>query len=493
MKNNVQAIILAAGKSSRFNTNTTKLSAEICGQPMILFITKLLENLGINTTVVVGHEKEIVKNIITHTHKDTINFINQEEQLGTGHALACTEKLWSKNNVLVINGDMPLVTEQIITDLYAQHTKKNACVSFVTTCNPDPTSKAYGRVVRTENNIAIVEAKDFIGNPQEHCCVNAGIYLIAKDFLQNYITELKNNNASNEFYITDLIAIASNNGKIVTTTSAPFDTIRGINTLQELWAAEQIKRSELINHWMDNGVRFSLAQNVHIDLNVTIGQGTSIDCGVHLRGTTTIGKNCHIYEFSSLENATLEDNVTIYSHTVINNAHIQSGAEVGPFAHVHKNSILGKSTTIGNFVEVKNCTLGTHTKAKHLTYLGDATIGSCVNIGAGTITCNYNGVTKERTTIKNNAFIGSNNALVAPVTIGENAFTAAGSTITTNVPDNALAIARAQQTNKHNYAHTLLKNTNSTANKSPNSAASTNGFSFVGARLINHDIPADEQ
>jgi bifunctional UDP-N-acetylglucosamine pyrophosphorylase/glucosamine-1-phosphate N-acetyltransferase len=493
MKNNVQAIILGAGKSSRFNSNKTKLAEPICGQPMILFTTKLLAHLAIETTVVVGHEKEVVENIISNEHGDAITFIAQEQQLGTGHALACTEKHWTKDNILIINGDMPLVTEHIITNLYTQHTEKNATISFVTTCNPEPTGKAYGRVVTTENNIAIVEAKDFTGNPQEHCCINAGIYLIKKDFLQNYITELKSNNASNEFYITDLIAIASNNGKNVTTISAPFDTIRGINTLQELWAAEQIKRSELINHWMDNGVRFSLAQNVHIDLNVTIGQGTFIECGVHLRGITAIGKNCHIYEFSSLENATLEDNVTVYSHSVINNSHIQSDTKVGPFAHVHKNSILGKSTTIGNFVEVKNCTLGAHTKAKHLTYLGDATIGSCVNIGAGTITCNYNGVTKERTTIKNNAFIGSNNSLVAPVTVGENAFTAAGSTITTDVPDNALAIARAQQTNKPNYAHTLLKNTNQSISTPPISTTAHSGFSFVGARLVNHDIPADEQ
>ena len=487
MSKNIQAIILAAGKSTRFNTGRTKLAETLCGQAMILFPTKLLQSLHIPTIVVVGHQQEIIKNIILAEHGETVEFVVQEEQKGTGHALQQTKDWWKHDHILVLNGDVPLVTAETITSLYDEHIKNNSAISFVTSCNPDPTGKAYGKVVKTENLIEIVEAKDFTGNPHDHCCVNAGIYLINKDFLQNYIATLNTNNASKEFYITDLIKIASQNNCGVSTTIAPFDTIRGINTVQELWAAEQIKRSELVRYWMDNGVRFSLAHQVHLDLNITIGAGSQIGGGVHLLGNTNIGNNCTIAEFSSLENTTIEDNVTIHPHCLIKNALIQSGAEVGPFAHLRSNVTIGKNSAIGNFVEIKNSTIGADTKAKHLTYIGDATVGSHVNIGAGTITCNYNGLNKHKTIIKDNVFIGSNNALVAPVTIGNNAFTAAGSTITIDVPDNALAIARAHQTNKYDYAKKLKSQS-----LKEKDIMQSDEFSFLGARVIHSDTPADD-
>ena len=279
--------------------------------------------------------------------------------------------------------------------------------------------------------------------------------LLTKVFYNNYIATLNDNNASKEFYITDLVKIASHNNLTVATIKAPFDTIRGINTFQELYMAEQIKRTELINYWMDNGVRFSFPQHVHLDLNVIIGQGSSIGAGVYLRKNSSLGKNCTIKEFSCLENVIVEDNVTIHQHCVIKNSYIKAEAEVGPFAHLRSNVTIGQNSVIGNFVEIKNSTIDMHTKAKHLSYIGDATIGSHVNIGAGTITCNYDGINKHKTVIKDHAFIGSNNAIIAPVTIGHNAFTAAGSTITADVPDNALAIARTQQTNKYDYAQKL--------------------------------------
>ena len=491
MNKNLQAIILAAGASTRFNTEKTKLAEPICGQAMILFPTKLLKSFKLLTTVVVGYQKETIQKIIQQHHGDSIQFVVQEKQEGTGHALACTKNLWEKEHILVINGDAPLTTQETIKTLYETHINENAAISFVTACNPDPTSKAYGRVVKKNGGIEIIEAKDFNDDPAEHCCINAGIYLIKKDFLTDYIATLNDKNASKEFYITDLVKIASHNNKHVATVTAPFDTIRGINTLQELWAAEQIKRSDLIKYWMDNGVRFSLAQNVHIDLNVTIGKGSYIGCGIHLLGDTIIGKNCRIQEFSSLENAILGDNVNIHPHCIIKDALIESGSDVGPFAHLRNNVHLGPDTSIGNFVEIKNSTIDKQTKAKHLTYIGDATIGSNVNIGAGTITCNYDGINKHKTIIKDNAFIGSNNTLVAPVVIGENAFTAAGSTITADVPDNALAIARAHQTNKHEYAHKLRPQldgkTKNTLKNNPEKE-----FSFVGARIINNDNPSDE-
>ena len=487
MIKNIQAIILAAGKSTRFNTEKTKLAANICGQPMILFPTKLLQSLNIPTTVVVGYQQDIIRDIITAQHGNTIDFIVQENQQGTGHALSITKEVWQHKHILVMNGDAPLITQELISALYQKHVDTNSAISFITACVPDLTNHPYGRVATTAQGLEIIEAKDLGNESDEYCCINAGIYLIKKEFLSNYIATLTNKNASKEFYITDLVKIASNQKLKVSTTEGDFKTIFGINTLSELWAVEQIKRTELVKYWMDCGVRFSFADYVHVDISVTIGQGSYIGSGVHLRGNTIIGKNCTIAEFSCLDNVILEDNVIIHSHSVLKDSIIQSGAEVGPFAHVRSSTSIGHNSIIGNFVEVKNSTINADTKAKHLTYIGDATIGSRVNIGAGTITCNYDGTTKHKTIIKNNAFIGSNNTLVAPITIGNNTFTAAGSTITADVPDNAFAIARSHQTNKYDYAKKLKgQQSHQTKNEI------TDHFSFIGARVIHPDTPADD-
>lgn len=489
MNNNLQAIILAAGKSTRFNTETTKLAQPICGQAMILFLTKLLEQLQIATTIVVGYQQEIIRDIVSNTHGNTIEFVVQEKQEGTGHALACTASSWKNDHILVLNGDVPLITTELISTLYQEHVKNNAAISFIISLPTDDTAHAYGRIVRTETKIAIVEAKDFIGNKQDHPYVNAGIYLINKRFLENHIATLNDNNASKEFYITDLIKIASDNNLVVTTIESPFDTIRGINTFQELATIEQIKQAELVHHWMANGVRFAMPQYTYIDLNVIIGSGSFIGMGVHLTGNTIIGNNCTVKEFSSLENVIMDNESMVHSHCIISNSYIQSQAQVGPFAHVRANSTVGSYSAIGNFVEVKNSIIGINSKAKHLTYLGDAIIGSSVNVGAGTITCNYDGVNKHKTIIEDNAFIGSNNTLVAPITIGNNAFTAAGSTLTADVPENALAIARSYQTNKNDYVEKLKK-----AIAAPRKTkAELDDFSFIGARLIHPDNHTDEQ
>lgn len=486
MIKNIQAIILAAGKSTRFNTEKTKLAAPICGQPMILFPTKLLQTLHIPTTVVVGYQQEIIKNIITAQHGDTINFVVQDEQRGTGHALATTKHLWQEENILVMNGDAPLINQEMIIKLYNEHKKNQCAISFITAHN-ESLDNPYGRVVRTKDSIEIVEAKDITNDNQLSHVINAGIYIINKNFLHKYISALTTHNASKEFYITDLVKIASNNNLKIGTTQEDFEKVIGVNIMTELWAAEEMLRALLIAQWMNNGVHFNIIQSVHLDINVTIGQGSYIGSNVHLRGNTIIGKNCTIAEFSSLDNVVLEDNVTIHSHSVLKDSLIQSGAEIGPFAHIRSNTTVGNNSIVGNFVEVKNSTIGTETKAKHLTYIGDATIGSHVNIGAGTITCNYDGRTKHKTIINDNAFIGSNNTLVAPVTIGENAFTAAGSTITDNVPDNAFAIARNYQTNKYDYAKKLKGRTSHQKNDEP-----SHNFSFVGARIIHPDTPADD-
>ena len=455
LSSKVQAIILAAGKSTRFNTGRTKLLEKICGQEIILYTTRLLEQLSVPMSVVIGYQKDVIQEVINIRHRNTISFVVQEEQKGTGHALICSSGAWEREHILVINGDVPLVTTEIIETLYEKHTSAHADVSFVIAHNADPAIGGYGRVVRDGDSIQIVEARDFEGDANEHCCINAGIYLVKRSFLEECVSNFTLNEKTKEFYITDLIKIASDQKRIVKTASASFDRIRGINTLQELWAAEQIKRAELIKYWMEKGVHFSIPQNIHIDLNVNIGPGTYIGCGVHLLAGSAIGKNCKVHEFSAIENSTIGDNCQIYAHSIIKDSTIGSNCQIGPFTHIKEHSHVGENAILGNFVEVKKSIIGNGTRAKHLAYLGDAHIGANVNIGAGTITCNYNGMSKHHTVIHDNAFIGSNNTLIAPVIIEKDAYTAAGSVISENVPAQALAIARARQVNKEGYAHQL--------------------------------------
>ena len=453
----VQAVILAAGKSSRFKTGKTKLVEKICGQEMILYPTSLLVGLKLPVTLVVGFQKEIIEKTVNKQFSNDVTFIHQTEQLGTGHAIACSQSTWTRDHILIMNGDMPLVTEHIIEKLYEKHVSKDAAISFVTAHNCDQSAAGYGRVIKANDSIEIIEAKEFQGDLAQHCFINAGIYLVKRTFLEENISQLERSKVAHEWYITDLVKRASDLGLGVETVSSSFDTIRGINTFKELWAAEQIKKSEIIQYWMDHGVRFSIAHNVQIDLNVSIGAGTSIDSGVHLLQGTKIGKNCTIGAFSILKNCTIDDNATIYSHCIIQNATLESFAAVGPFAHIHEKSIIQEKAVIGNFVEVKKTTVGRESKAKHLSYLGDTKIGKRVNVGAGTITCNYDGTDKFKTIIEDDVFIGSNNTLIAPLSVKKHSFLAAGSTITKDVPEYALAIARERQTNKEGYARNLRK------------------------------------
>lgn len=454
-KNSLQAVVLAAGRSSRFKTETSKLATKICGQEMILYCTKLLESLGVPTTLVVGYQREQIEEVVQREHGDKVNFVLQPEQKGTGHAVQCSRDVWHSENILILNGDGPLITPEIIKNLIAKHTESNAAISLVTAHNPDPSVIGYGRIINQDGATKIVEHKHFTGDPQEHCCLNAGIYLVRTDFLQQAIDSIPENEVTHEWYLTDLIHMASEQGKTITTVDAPFDRIRGVNTLKELWTIEQVLRYDIISEHMASGVRFSAPQTMHIDLDVQIGAGTVIGCSAHLLNGTRIGKNCRIESGSTIKDAHIGDNVTILQNSMIYNSDVQDGAQVGPCAHIRNESLIKKMAVIGNFVEVTKSTIGAGTKAKHLAYLGNAVIGENVNIGAGTITCNYDGTHKHATTIEDNAFIGSNNTLVAPVTIGKGAYTAAGSVITKDVPAGALGIARERQTNKDGYAQQL--------------------------------------
>lgn len=453
----VQAVVLAAGKSTRFAMGSSKLLFPLCGKPMVLHPLQVLQELTIPTVVVTGYQKELLTECITQQHYNSpVIFIEQKEQRGTGHAVQCTKSMLQEHDILIVNGDMPLITAELLKQLIDAHRAYNATISFVVApCDEFP--NGYGKVIRDiENKVRIVEARDFHGSACDGRLINAGIYIIKRAFLLEQIEKLALHENSQEWYITDMVDAASSQDYHVQTLEADFDLIRGVNTVHELTIAEKILRARIIHEHMRKGVYFENPDTVIIEHGVSIGSGTKIGSGVHLAGTTTIGRLCTIGSYSSIKNSMLEDSITILPHCVIDNSEIHDHASIGPFAHLRNVHSIHEKVTIGNFVEVSSSTIGKGSKAKHLSYLGNADIGEQVNIGAGTITCNYDGKRKHITCIKDRAKIGSINALVAPVTIGPDAMTAAGSVITDNVPPHALAIARARQVNKEHYAQRLI-------------------------------------
>ncbi len=450
---NTRAVMLAAGKSTRFKTKKSKLLFNICGQPMILYPMRALEALQIPISLVLGYQADEVKQEIERAGVKDVACVIQEQQLGTGHAVACTQSTWDREEILILYGDMPLVTKELIQQLLADHRARNSTISFLTSYVIDPFG--YGRVLEHDGKFQIIEEKDCVDEQRNINRINAGVYVMKRAFLEQYIPQLGKSSVTGEIYLPELIKIACDAGLLVHAISAPYDNVRGVNTLQELWGVEQIKRSEFIRHWMSRGVRFELAQSIHIDIDVEIGAGSFIGTGVHLLGNTKIGEECFVGAFTIIEDTTVGDSTTIHSHSVLQHSTIGSNVHVGPFARVRDHVVIQDEVEIGNFVEVKNSHLGQSTKAKHLSYIGDAQVGTNVNIGAGTITCNYDGVKKSATVIEDGAFVGSNNTLIAPVTIGKEAYTAAGSTITHDVPAQALGIARSRQTNKEGYAHKI--------------------------------------
>lgn len=453
MINNVEAIVLAAGKSRRFNTGKTKILSTICGQPMILYPIKVLKSLNIPTTIILNKEGENVRKKIEAWGFNDLNFVTQSEPLGTANAVTCTKEIWNKENILILNGDVPLITPKLIESLCKKHAEENSTLSFFTSFVLD--ARGYGRIIDLDGKISILEDQECTDTAQITNCINAGIYLVKQNFLETEINNIQKNKTTGEYHFPDIIQKASEQNASIKTISVPYDNVRGVNTLKDLWIVEQIKRAELIDYWMNQGVRFELAQNIHLDLDVKIGRGTFIGTGVHLNKKTIIGENCSINAFSILENTTIGNNTIVHSHSVIQDSKIGNNIHLGPLARLRGNVILNDNSVIGNFVELKNTVIGEGTKAKHLTYLGDATVGSKVNIGAGTITCNHDGVNKHKTIIQDNAYIGSNNTLIAPITVSKDAYTAAGSIINNHVAQGDLAIARAKQINKEGYAYKL--------------------------------------
>ena len=381
---NMQAVILAAGKSSRFNTENTKLSFLLCGQEMIAYPAKLLAAMHVPQTYVVGFQKETIQKILHLYQIPNVSFVEQEKQLGTGHALSCSQGSWHAEDILVLNGDVPLLTHEIIEELMTMHAKEQAIISFVTTHSSDLSAQGLGRVIKKENSSTIcsyeiIEARNSQGEDFTQLPLNAGIYIFKRTFLEEALAQIKPNEKTKEIYITDLVKYASDKHLKIATTVALFDYVRGVNTLKELWAAEHIKRSEILSHWMDHGVRFAAALNVCVDLDVEIGAGTFIGTGAVLTQGTRIGKNCIINAFSYLSQTIVHDNVDIKPHSAICNSIIHKGAQVGPFAHLNDSEVK-ENAIIGNFVELKNTNMGPDSTVKHLAYVGDTIIGDRVNM-----------------------------------------------------------------------------------------------------------------
>lgn len=450
----IMAVVLAAGRSTRFKTKKSKLLFCLCGRPMILYPVKTLEELGVPMTLVLGYQADQIQAKIEEEGVNNVSFVIQKEQLGTAHAVACTSENWrAYDDILIMNGDMPLITKELINEALEKHERSRATLTFMSTLVLDPTS--YGRVIEWDGKYSVVEDKECTFEQLQINKINAGIYVVKRKWLEDNIHKIAKS-PSGEYYLPDLIRMASEQNVVIKEIQVPYDDVRGVNTLQELWNAEQIKRSEFIKYWMSQGVRFELAQSIHIEINIKIGAGSFIGTGVHLLGNTVIGEECFVGAFTIIENTTVGDGTTIHSHSVIQDSKIGSNVHVGPFARLRSSVELGSNVEIGNFVEVKNTKIGQNSKAKHLSYIGDASVGKDVNIGAGTITCNFDGANKYKTDIEDEAFVGSNNTLIAPLKIGKGAYTAGGSTITQDVPAGGLGIGRSRQENKLDYAQKLL-------------------------------------
>jgi bifunctional UDP-N-acetylglucosamine pyrophosphorylase/glucosamine-1-phosphate N-acetyltransferase len=446
------AVVLAAGKSTRFKSEKPKLLHQLCGKPLVCHLLDRLGALDVGRIIVVlGHGSESVREALSDY---PVDYALQEEQLGTGHATMCAAPALKdlEGSVLVLYGDTPLISQDTLRRLYETREKEEADEVILTVETPEP--QGYGRIVRDGDGVParIVEEKDT--SPEEKLIreINAGFVCFQIRTLLQHLPLLSNRNAAGEYYLTDILALLRERGKKVVTVPAlsVLETV-GINSREELSRVESLLRAEIASKWMREGVTILNPATVYIDPDVTIGPDTVIYPGVLIEGKSQIGRSCTIHSGCHLLDAVLEDNVVVDHCSVIRRSGVGRGTTVGPFAHLREHASVGENARIGNFVEVKKSTIGDGSKAAHLAYLGDATLGKDVNIGAGTITCNYDGVNKNKTVIEDGVFVGSDSQLVAPVTIHQGAYVAAGSTITEDVPADSLAIARGRQVNKKGW------------------------------------------
>lgn len=448
-------VIMAAGKGTRLKSKRAKVLHQVGGQPLLAHVISAATQVVAagNIYVIIGHQAEEVRAAVQQTG---VNFVLQQEQRGTGHAIMCARNdVQRHENILVLSGDVPLIRPDTITGLRDFHLSRKAAMTILTAEPPDATG--YGRMVRSspssENVKAIVEHKDLTRQQTKLREINSGIYAFATRPLFANIDRLTTNNANQEFYLTDMAALlVKAKAKVIALRADDASEVLGANTLAELAGLDATLRARKAAELMASGVAIYRPETCVIDAQVTVAPDTIIEPFVQLLGQTSIGADCQIRSYSIIRDSQIGDGVHIRAGCIIDQSKIAAAAVLGPYSHIRPGTEVGEGAHVGNFVEVKKTRIGRGSKANHLTYLGDAEIGAGVNVGAGTITCNYDGVNKHVTTIEDGAFIGSDSTLVAPIRVGKGAYIAAGSTITHDVPSDALALGRAHQAVKEGWA-----------------------------------------
>ncbi len=441
-------VILAAGQGTRMKSGVPKVMHELAGLPMVDHVLRAADALRPATiTVVVGHKAETVR---THLEgRQNVRTVVQEPQLGTAHALQQTESILAglSGTLVLLSGDVPLLKASTLQQLAETHRRANAAATVATAIVERP--YGYGRVVRTGGRIVrIVEERDASPAERQIREINSGIYAFDLPPLFEALRGIASQNAQGEFYLTDLVGIYRRRKLPVETLPVTNpDEIRGINSRTELAEVSRIVRQNKNEELMAAGVTLIDPATTYIDADVEVGPDTVIHPGVVLEGHTRIGPACEIQAHVRIVDSTLGSHVSVNSFCLIVGASVADAAAVGPFAHLRPESVVGEKAKVGNFVELKKTTLGAGSKANHLAYLGDADIGADVNIGAGTIICNYDGQTKHQTSIEEGAFIGSDTQLIAPVTIGRGAYVGTGTTVREDVPPGALAVSAGKQRN----------------------------------------------
>jgi bifunctional UDP-N-acetylglucosamine pyrophosphorylase/glucosamine-1-phosphate N-acetyltransferase len=444
----VHVVILAAGKGTRMKSALPKVLHKVAGIPMIdhvLTTAKLLQPQSLS--IVIGHGAEALRRALAE--RQNIAFVVQEPQLGTAHALLATQQILGSatGTLVMLSGDVPLLSAKTLQTLIDRHVRSGARATVLTANVPSP--GGYGRIVRDGEQIArIVEDRDATDVERRIREINSGIYAFALEGLFPALGEIATENVQKEYYLPDLVAIYLRRGqRVETLTVTDADEIRGINDRAELQEVSRIVRSRKNHALLEAGVTIEDSATTYIGRDVEVGADTIIHPGVSLEGTTSIGIACEIHSGVRIVNSRIGNRVVVNNHCVLTEAIIADDARVGPFAHLRPETVIREGARVGNFVELKKTVLGPGSKSMHLAYLGDATIGAKVNVGAGTITCNYDGERKERTVIEDGAFIGSDSQLVAPVTVGRGAYVGSGTTVREDVPPGALAVSAGKQRN----------------------------------------------
>ncbi|MED1542985.1 bifunctional UDP-N-acetylglucosamine diphosphorylase/glucosamine-1-phosphate N-acetyltransferase GlmU [Bacillus inaquosorum] len=450
------AVVLAAGQGTRMKSKLYKVLHPVCGKPMVEHVVDEALKLSLSKLVtIVGHGAEEVKKQLS----DKSEYALQAEQLGTAHAVKQAQPFLAdeKGVTIVICGDTPLLTAETMEQMLKEHTQREAKVTILTAVAEDPTG--YGRIIRGENGAVqkIVEHKDASEEERLVTEINTGTYCFDNEALFRAIDQVSNDNAQGEYYLPDVIEILKNEGETVAAyQTGNFQETLGVNDRVALSQAEQFMKERINKRHMQNGVTLIDPMNTYISPDAVIGSDTVIYPGTVIKGEVQIGEDTIIGPHTEIMNSSIGSR-TVIKQSVVNHSKVGNDVNIGPFAHIRPDSVIGNEVKIGNFVEIKKTQFGDRSKASHLSYVGDAEVGTDVNLGCGSITVNYDGKNKYLTKIEDGAFIGCNSNLVAPVTVGEGAYVAAGSTVTEDVPGKALAIARARQVNKDDYVKNIHK------------------------------------